>query len=123
MKINLRRLGIWNVDLSCPPPLYRATHNGKEIFFHAEYRFGMYFRIKSISYGGKTYTADRYQYKFIPLVRELVFEIWKSEGLYDYGKNEFVNYEDIHKNIKTISTGQKSETMSQFLGRKLLPRI
>ena len=80
---------VWSVDMSCPPPLYRVYGNGIEIFFHAEWRHGSYFKIKSVSYNGKTYQAQRYHYKFIPLIREAVYNIFKEYGLYDYGDNKF----------------------------------
>lgn len=93
----------WLVDTCCTPPLYRIV--GKdcgmnvEIWFHAEWRHGTYFRIKSVTYKGRTYQSPRYHYKYVPLVREAVFEIFKKDGLYDYGKNEMVLYEDKRKEI------------------------
>ena len=93
----------WCIDCDNTPPLYRilGEYEGMkvEIWFHAEWRSGIYFKIKSVTYKGRTYQSPRYHYKYIPLVREAVFEIFKKDGLYDYGKNEMVLYEDKRKEM------------------------
>lgn len=90
----------WKIDMTCPPPLYRVYGNGIEVFFHAEWRHGSYFKIKSVSYNGRTYQAQRYHYKYIRLVREAVFNIFRQYGLYDYGDNKFHTWSEKNKNME-----------------------
>lgn len=74
--------------------LYRLINNEIQIFFEAEWKNGSYFKIRSVRYNGKTYEASRYHYKFIPIVREATYEIFRNNGLYDYTNKRFVSYED-----------------------------
>lgn len=66
---------------------YRAVSEDVEIWFECEWRGGSYFKIKSVSYCGRTYQAQRYHYSYIPIVREATFEIAKTDGLWDYKNN------------------------------------
>ena len=75
----------WNV-YSEPHGFYCAN-NGKTIWFTAEYRKGTYFNVKSYSDGKRCYTAERYFYKLIPLVREMAFELLKAGKRWDYKNN------------------------------------
>ena len=72
---------------------YRIVGNGVEIFFECEWKNGSYFKIKSITKNGRTYQAQRYYYKYIPLVREATFVIAREDGLWDYKNNELHIYE------------------------------
>ena len=66
---------------------YRLVGNGLQIWFECEWRGGSYFNIRSVTYGGRTYWAYRYQTKYIPIVREATFIIAQNHGLWDYEKN------------------------------------
>jgi len=66
---------------------YRAVSKDVEIWFECEWRGGSYFKIKSVSYGGRTYKAQRYHYFWLQIVREATFMIAKTDGLWDYKEN------------------------------------
>lgn len=70
-----------------PAALFRAIGNGIEIFFQAEGRNGgTYFHIKSVTKNGRTYTAQRYHYPYIAIVREASFILRQNNELWDYVK-------------------------------------
>ena len=75
----------WNVYKD--PHGFYCSNNGKTLWFTAEYRKGTYFSIESYSDGKRCYTAQRYFYKLIPLVREMTFELLKHGALWDYNNN------------------------------------
>lgn len=72
--------------------LYNIIGNGVRIHFECEWKGGSYFKIKSVTKNGKCYQAQRYHYKYIPLVREATFVIAKEDGLWDYKNNELHTY-------------------------------
>ena len=76
----------WNVYNE--PHGFYCVNNGRTIWFTAEYRNGTYFKIKSYSDGKRNYTAERYFYKFIPLVQEMTFELLIHGYLWDYKNNK-----------------------------------
>lgn len=96
--------------------LYNIIGNGVRIHFecewknedYCEWKNGSYFKIKSITKNGRCYQAQRYHYKYIPLVKEATFEIYKTTGLYDYTNHKF------HTFVKS-----EDMTMGKLLGRKL----
>lgn len=72
--------------------IYRAYRPGANegVTFTAEYRNkGSYFKFRSAWKNNRTYSAWRYSYKYIPLMREATFEIAKHDGLYDYASGRF----------------------------------
>ena len=113
---------LYRIDCSNPSPNFRLYGHGIEIFFTAEWKHGgSYFQIKSVTKNGKTYSAQRYHYKYIPLIREATYKIYNEIGLYDY-------MEQCHccgrvDGLLDRDVKRKPETLSRFLGRKLLPRM
>lgn len=63
---------------------FYCCNNGKTLYFHAEYKNGTYFNIKSYYDGKRCYTAQRYFYKLIPLVQTMTFELLQKNKLWDY---------------------------------------
>ena len=99
---------LYRIDCSNPYPNFRLYG-------------GSYFQIKSVTRNGKTYSAQRYHYKYIPLIREATYKIYNEIGLYDY-------MEQCHccgrvDGLLDRDVKRKPETLSRFLGRKLLPRM
>jgi hypothetical protein len=66
---------------------FYCANNGKTLVFEAEYRNGTYFKIKSYYDGKRSYFAERYFYKLIPLVQNITFELLKNGCLWD-NKND-----------------------------------
>ena len=64
----------YNVQESVPGS-FRAISGKNGIYFTAEYKNGLYFNIKSVWDEKRTYTAQRYTYKHIPVVREIAFSL------------------------------------------------
>lgn len=75
---------LWGIDTTCTPPLYRVIGNGVQILFEAEWKGGSYFKIKSVTRNNRTYQGSRYHLRWIQLVREATFQIYKTYGLWDY---------------------------------------
>lgn len=86
----------WNVYNE--PHGFYCNNNGKTLWFTAEYKNGLYFQIKSYSDGKRCYTAQRYMYKVIPLVREMAFNLLKAGALWDY-KNGCPALESYKKDV------------------------
>lgn len=72
--------------------LYRLINGKIQIFFECEWKGGEYFKIKSLTYGGRTYRSSRYHYHYLPLIREATFKIWQEDGLFDYKNNKVISY-------------------------------
>lgn len=87
----------WNVYAE--PHGFYCANAGKTLWFEAEYRGGMYFNIKSYYDGKRAYTAQRYHYKFIPLVREITFKLLQMGKLWDY-KNQCPALETYKKDMR-----------------------
>lgn len=69
-------------------PEYRVYNDTVSIVIQAEWKNGgSYFKIKSVSYRQRTYTAQRYFYRWIPICREATYKIAKENGLWDYTEN------------------------------------
>ena len=86
----------WNVYNE--PHDFYCANNGKTIWFTAEYKNGTYFKIKSYSDGKRTYIAERYFYKIIPLVQEMTFELLTNGYLWDY-KNDCPGLDSYKKDM------------------------
>lgn len=64
------------------------TENEKTvIIFEAEYKNGLYFKVKRIVNNNKTYTAERYFYKYIHDVREATYKLALNGDIWDYKNN------------------------------------
>ena len=57
------------------------------IIFEAEYKNGLYFKIKRIVNNNKTYNAERYFYKYIHDVREAAYKLVLNGDIWDYQNN------------------------------------
>lgn len=64
--------------------VYRIYNKDTAIVITVEWRNGSYFKFRSASYNGRSYSAQRYSYKWISLMREATFLIAQTDGLYDY---------------------------------------
>lgn len=72
--------------------VYRVYQPGEYtgVVFTVEHRnSGSYFKYRSSWKNGRTYSAWRYSYKWIPVMREATYLIARTEGLYDYQENDF----------------------------------
>ena len=72
--------------------VYRvSTHDGNSgVVMTVEHKGGgSYFKYRSSWKNNRTYSATRYSYKWIPVMREATFHIAKTEGLYDYSDGKF----------------------------------
>ena len=78
----------WIIHENMPSDFY-ACNGGESIHFQAEYKCGTYFKILSYydMHTKRCYTAERYHYKIIPLVRSMTFELLKNGFLWDYKCN------------------------------------
>jgi hypothetical protein len=70
-------------------PIFKANNGDYVITFEVEYKYGMYDKIKGVYDINKNryYTAERYFYKYIPLIREIAFDLLKNNLLWDYVNN------------------------------------
>lgn len=69
-------------------PAYRIYNDTVSIVIWAEWKNGgSYFQIKRVSYKQRTYTAQRYFYKWVPICREATYKIAQENGLWDYTEN------------------------------------
>lgn len=84
VNVNGAEIKVENVN-SC---LYRAFLSDCVVFFSAEYKNGTYSKIKSVTKGGKTYSAQRYHYQYIPVVRDIAFALLKADKLWDYARQQ-----------------------------------
>lgn len=79
------RINDWKIVENVGSGFY-VCNGRNSIYFRAEYKGGLYFKI--LSYYSiqqkRCYTAERYFYKIIPIVRELAFELLKRGMLWDY---------------------------------------
>lgn len=74
---------------------FRLYNKDITIKFSAEWKNGSYFKIHTVSYGDKCYSSWRYHYKWLPLVREATYLIYKNNMLYDYTNQKFVEYKEV----------------------------
>lgn len=63
--------------------VYNVADNTGAVFT-TEYRNGTYFKFRSAWKGSRGYSATRYSYKWIPIMREAAYLIARTEGLYCY---------------------------------------
>ena len=77
----------WKIVENAGSDFY-ACNGRNSIHFLAEYKGGLYFKI--LAYYNmqqkRCYSAQRYFYTIIPLVREFAFELLKRGMLWDYNK-------------------------------------
>ena len=78
---------------------FYCVNADKTLWFEAEYKNGTYFNIKSYYDGKRVYTAQRYHYKFIPLVQEMTFKLLQAGKLWDY-KNQCPALETYKKDMR-----------------------
>ena len=70
--------------------IYRAYTPTKGVCFTVEGRIGgVYFKFRSAHIGNRTYSATRYSYRWIPIMREASYLIAKTDGVYDYQLHKF----------------------------------
>ena len=75
--------------------LYRAYNGLCGVVFEAEIRGkGTYFKYRSSSDGKRGYSAWRYSYKWIPIMREATYLIATKDGLYSYETDKFYKLTD-----------------------------
>lgn len=102
----------YNVHESVPSS-FRAISGKNGIYFTAEYKNGLYFNIKSVWNEKRTYTAQRYTYKYIGVVREIAFELLKAGKLWDY-VNGCPALETYKKDIKPYYDKCKANGLSMY---------
>lgn len=92
---------------------FYCCNNGKTLLFEAEYKNGTYFKIKGYYDGKRSYFAERYFYKLIPLVQKMTFELLKKDQLWDY-KNDCPALETYKKYIEPYYRKCKENGLSLY---------
>lgn len=58
------------------------------IRFKAEYNNGLYFKIRSVNYGDRNYTSERYFKRYISAISAISYWLLKNNYLWNYKDNE-----------------------------------
>lgn len=71
-------------------PLFVANNGEVTILFEAEYKNGLYYKIRSVTTikNDRTYTALRYFHKYYHSIMNISFELLKNNYLWDYQNNK-----------------------------------
>lgn len=79
----------WDIE-EVNSPLFRAVNDELIILFEAEYKKGLYYKIRSVTTikNDRTYTAWRYFHKYYHSIMNISFELLKNNYLWDYQNNQ-----------------------------------